>query len=902
MIRNRRGLTYIETMISTVIITFMIVASVNLMTGIYKNSLISQQKQYSLSLCSQQLDYLKSKGFNNLPPTPDSCIPDANFTNLTPLESCATGTTAYDTYHYVTVTSGTTQMTYKVYSCVEWAEEDGNGNIVGKPASNLVTTNPDIKQLTVIVTYNSSNMTKTSRLTSYLSDKTINLAGATVSGTIYKINAAGTPVAPGASSGAAVHFVGYSAYTGVANGATGAYTVSNVPPGSYTLYADGSGLSLTYYTSNPLSISETVTSVTGVNFSCPQVDGGIITGVAYISAPLPAGTPNPSPTATFTVTPAITMTTINIYGTGAMTGKTEDWSNPTSIHANDGVNASRGSGTDKRLYTEFDNPTPPANTCINAVRVNIDVGTDCSQNLYFNFTNNSGSTWADNSGGWTGSVTTNFGTITLPSGPLIIFGFVINPCYNVNMNTYAIDITSLYPGGWNWTNIANLGAVFRVSPGDTVYMDAAWLSVDYFSCPATFTPTKTPTSGPAATLTPTPTANCAVGADVASLDGISAMVTVGPSSSGCGFTISNVNCSSVTDTVISYVINPLDGKLYYASVTTTVAIGVTEYVYLYLSPTSGTTGIVMGFVKDSLGNFISGAEVDLSDVAGDSVSTFGGAYSFTSAVPGTNYTLKASKPGYTSASENLASVAGGAITNAGTITLTQSGSISGTITDSLTGLPMGGIFVSAADSGGNHVGSDAYSDSITGYYLITGIPVGSGYQVSLTIDTTSFNITYPVTSDKSWHNIVVTGGGTAVNTNFKVAPIYINISGSVQMDSLNLSQGVNVVIYPSSVTVHASDYHYDLTNVYQQYSGHSRVLYPSYGFLGQGDGSFNIKVPVNSTYDIYAYYSFISYTGTPLNMTKTVAKYYKIKSGVSVGTTSITGQTISGALGTWTAY
>jgi hypothetical protein len=71
---------------------------------------------------------------------------------------------------------------------------------------------------------------------------------------------------------------------------------------------------------------------------------------------------------------------------------------------------------------------------------------------------------------------------------------------------------------------------------------------------------------------------------------------------------------------------------------------------------------------------------------------------------------------------------------------------------------------------------------------------------------------------------------------------------------------------------------------------------------GQGDGTFSIRVPVNSSYDVYAYYSFVSYTGSPLNQVKTVAKYYKAATSISVGTTDVTGQSITGALASWTAY
>ena len=881
---KNRGLTYIEMMISTVVITFMIMASVNLMTRLYKYSVSSQQKAFSLSLCTQRLDYLKSKGFGGLPPTPDSCIPDVNFTNLSPLEKWSTGSLGYDTYYFVTTTAGNSPTIYKVYSCVEWAEEDGSGNIAGKPSSSLITTNPDLKQLTVVVTYYADSMTKTSRLATLLSDRNISLSGAGISGTIYKVNPSGTPGPPGASSGAAAHIVGYSAYTAYADGTTGKYTISNVAPGSYTLYADGAGLTLTYYASNQLSIPEGTTSVAGINFNCQQVDGGIVSGIVNVlGGTIPTPTWTLTPVAVATSTP--TSIALILYGTGAMAGKTQDWSNPTYIHVNDGNSAQQGQGSNKMLYTEFDNSSSPANSCITAVKFNIDgeAGLFGSVSCNINFTDNSGTNWANLSGGWTGTTSTYFSTVALNA---------------LSWNTTTINITSLY-SSWNWAEVNSLGAFLKVSPGflNVAYVDTVWLEVDYYLCPPTFTPTNTPVVTP--TYTPTPSIQFAYTANVASLDGISSIATVGVSGQ---YTISNINCSSNPVQIISYYKDPVDNVLYYASQTTTVSIGSTSYVNLTLTPTTGTTGIVTGFVRDTVGNNISGATVSINDVAGDTVLTSGGSYTIVPVVPGSNYTLSASMPGYTSAAENIASVSGGAITNAAVLILSQAGSISGTISDGITGLALGCMFVSAADSGGNHQGRDAYSDSITGYYLITGIPVGTGYVVSPTLDTTSFKITYPVTSDGNWHNIAVTAGGTATNTNFKIVPIYVNIKGSVKMDGSNVVEGLNVIAYPSSVTNHAQNYHYDLTNVFQQYSGHTRMVYPSYGVSGQGDGTFSIRVPVNSSYDVYAYYSFVSYTGSPLNPVKTVAKYYKAATSISVGTTDVTGQSITGALASWTAY
>ncbi len=874
MFKRARGLTYIETMMSAVIVSFVVLSSVNLITRVYKYVTSSQLKAYSMNMVSENIDLLKQSGYDTVKITPDACLSNANTPNLAQFEACANTLNPY-----AVKIENVAGITYKIYRIVTYATDDGSGNFIGKLQSALPASyDQNIKQITVVVTYNADNLTKTSSLSTLISNRTIPMSGATVTGYVYKYNAFSTPVPPGTSSNAAVHFVGYPQYTAYANGSTGQYFITNVAPGAYTLFADGAGISLTSYASNPIAVPLSGQAVTAVNFNCVAIDGGIVTGNVYVNILLPTHTYTPTPIPTSTSTPSTKL----LYGTGAMTGKTQTWTSPTYINALDGNLASTSGNTLRYLYTEFADFTS-ANTCITQVIFNVSAGQSWTgKTLKINFTDDSGVHWAVPT--WTGLYTNNFVSYSLPGGNIV----------SAPQALYYTDITSLY-ATWDWTKVNTLGSVLSVNAGSLQWVecDAAWLEVKYYNCAPTLTVTNTPVVTNTPTMTPA--IYCATGANVQSLDGLSAIATV--SSSNCSFTISNINTSAGDTTIISYIIN--GSTLYYGVTKVAVALGSITYAGLSLTAASGTTGIVSGNVLDSSNNPLSGAQVTISDPSVVSpTTTSGGTFSFINVAPG-NWTLYATKPGYMSANSSIA-VTGGVI-NALTspMILTQAGSLSGNIVDSLTGNPIGGVWLQAYDSGGTNRGrSDAYSDTVTGYYVINEIPVGTNYQVWPSLDISAYDVSSPPV--KKYTGITIAYGTTATNKNFKLKQTYNYITGKVAVDSSDLSNGIEVMAYPTGQTVVAYTFNMAHPNpLYLQHTGRSRINYPYYGVIGTHTANFSVNVPVGKNYDIYAFYSYVSYTGSPQNLIKTTQNYYKKITNVSPGATN---QNITGDLSTWSIY
>jgi hypothetical protein len=146
----------------------------------------------------------------------------------------------------------------------------------------------------------------------------------------------------------------------------------------------------------------------------------------------------------------------------------------------------------------------------------------------------------------------------------------------------------------------------------------------------------------------------------------------------------------------------------------------------------------------------------------------------------------------------------------------------------------------------------------------------------------------------------VTQGVTTPNKDFKIRANYKNITGKVVIDGADIKEGVVVLAYPSGSALPAHHYKVDSTvNTMKAYTGRARLMNPYYGVIGQRDAVYTVSVPVGANYDIYAYYSFISYTGSAEFPVKTLIKRYKAITGIAPDTIN---NHISGDLSTWTPY
>lgn len=871
--KHYKGFTFIETMIVSTIIAFVLLGSINLITRIYRGITMNQFKTYSINLASENLELLKDFGFNSLNVTPDSCLPD-------PLSKLESVNCPSNPYPVETVLFNT--KPFKVYKYVQYANEDTDGNLVPRTLSELgAGSDMNTKQIFVVVTYEAENMTKTTKVTGLLTYKEVPLAGSTVSGRIYKQMPDGSLVNPGLGSNATVYFTGFPGYTTTINDDDGRYSVSGVMPGSYVLYASGLGMDTTYYSSNPLIVTKAGSVITGIDFICPAIQGAEVGGHVYINI-----TMAPSSTPTITLTPLIQPTDTPITGTrilnatGSMSGKVSTWLNPSNIQINDGQ-AAIGQNKDNLLYTEFQDDNI-ANSVITAVRLKGRIASftlfGISNGIRIHITNDSGTHWADTSvpNGWTGTITTIYASWNYPS---LIYGWV----------TRETNITNLYTT-WDWTKVNNIGVCFRHNNSSDGYMDYAYLEVDYRiatptpTIPAatfTFTPTIVPTD------TPIP---CADGSVVKSMDGLS-VPTV---SAACNYLIQNIDptygFTSISATFF------YGGKSYYKYLTgVPVAVATRTELDIWLEESTGVPTI-NGFVFDAINRTLPvvNASVFLSDPIDVTATTSGGGmYTIMPADTGI-WSLWATAPGYKVENIHTINVVPG-INNAPNLYLYPVGNVSGWVTDEITGQPVSGITVQLYNSANTLIGS-SYTE-IDGSYIIKEVPAGSNYKLSLSLSS-GYECTFP-TSGYIFPVSIIKNTTTA-NQNFRIKPVYGTIEGSIQIDGVGITDGVVIIAYPSSVTHYAHSFVLTSSQDYLQgYTGRMKNFYPSYGIIAQRNATYKISVPLNQTYNIYAYYSYISYTGKVDNQTKTLKKYYKYLSNVNPETTN---NNFSGPLSSWTEY
>jgi type II secretory pathway pseudopilin PulG len=875
MLTQKRGFTFIETMITAAIVTFSILATVNLLTRVYKGISSLQLKTQASNLCSERLEVLKELGFDNLSITPDANLPY-------PLSNMNIAGNPPNPYPVETITSG--GSVYTIYKMVQWVLENADGSLSAvQQASMGADSDQDLKQITVIVSYTDNNNLKTSSMSSLVANREVPIPGASISGKITKVNALGTPMPtpnPGAGSNASIYVVGYPQYTSMQNDANGDYTITNVMPGQYNLYAQGLGFNTTYYSGNPLVVTGTGQIITNINITCQKVDGATVSGNVYIGIPIATFTPTPGATATTGPTPVCN--TAVFMGTGAMSGKAQGWSSSNLVTTQDGNWSNSGTGNNSLLYTNF-SATPVTGSAITSVKLNaltliqyllFSPGT-C--NFQTHITNNNGTTWAaaccGSPNAWSGAATTNFANMQFVPNSQVV---------------QTIDLTSLYTT-WTWTQVGNIGCAVRsqgLNGWSQGYIDAIWLSVGY--CMYTPTPVNTPTFTLTPNTTPTPTPKpCAPGSIVKSWDGISLSTVV----SSCGYSIPDINPAGGFTSVsasLSY-----GGKAYYTLMTgVPVAVNNTTYVDIFLVETTGIPTI-NGNVYDAANTSlpIVGANVYLSDPAALSViTTGGGAYTISPADTG-SWILTCAMPGYKMQGTGQSISVVNGINTAANLYMYRVGNVSGQITNQLDGTPLSGINVQLLDTSNNIDGS-ATTDS-TGSFIMTDIPVAANYILQVQTGSTAYTCVFPGSGE--YTNVAINQGITLTNQNFKLKQNYQSITGKVQINSADMLSGVLVMAYPVGTTNHAIDYNNSLANQpLQGETSRQRIASSCFGQVTERDATFNLKVPVGQNYDIYAYYSCLSYQST----SKTVCGYYKIYSSVSP-TANVN---ISGALSTWTQY
>jgi hypothetical protein len=194
------------------------------------------------------------------------------------------------------------------------------------------------------------------------------------------------------------------------------------------------------------------------------------------------------------------------------------------------------------------------------------------------------------------------------------------------------------------------------------------------------------------------------------------------------------------------------------SQTVTVSPATTTTRGFSLTPLAGS---VSGFVTDAAsGSPVSGATVSYS--GGQATTDSSGAYSFTGITEGT-YDVSASASGYTAQTLTVTVGPGQAASKNFALAPTGVGTVSGVVTDAVTGSPVAGATVS-------YLGGSTTTDS-GGLYTLASLPDGN----------TTVTATHAGYTDQS--AVVVITTGSTIEQDFALAPLPGSIGGVVT-DSL----------------------------------------------------------------------------------------------------------------------
>ena len=181
-------------------------------------------------------------------------------------------------------------------------------------------------------------------------------------------------------------------------------------------------------------------------------------------------------------------------------------------------------------------------------------------------------------------------------------------------------------------------------------------------------------------------------------------------------------------------------------------------------------GWIAGTVSDTnpvpQGNPISGAAVSV--VSGSQTTTSDAAGHFNLTVPDGSYTLKISKSGYVDKISDAVTVHGNQTTLQNFVLVKPTGNLSGTVTDSTDGTPIGNIFIDYY-VGDNLVKAARTSDN--GKYNLSDLPVGA-----LTIHVNTFGAFFDDINDVLTTVTIKAGQTTTKDFQLPSPPIWVNVT------------------------------------------------------------------------------------------------------------------------------
>jgi len=280
-------MTLLEVIIASFFVAFLLTASINLLSRVYMGILASQLKTYSFNLATEHLEMMKSFNFGALKVTPDSMLPYEPLSNLESSNNPWGNPADPDNIEMM----GGVPM--RVYKIVQFAEETQDGSIIPKKQSEMrYDADKNLKMLKVIVTYpfthDTETITKRTEFMSYISESESSFGGCTIRGRVQKRDkSTGRPDPPGFAARVWVYIEGFPQYTtrvdtsNTDGGYRGYYTINNIMPGTYRIYAQGDGYDRGEYAGNPLTITIDDVEINGINIVTPQSNNYTIAGNIY---------------------------------------------------------------------------------------------------------------------------------------------------------------------------------------------------------------------------------------------------------------------------------------------------------------------------------------------------------------------------------------------------------------------------------------------------------------------------------------------------------------------------------------------------------------------------------------------------------------------------------------------
>ena len=270
VIKRKSGQTYLDAIFAATIGIIMVLGMSNLIITVYKGLNSGKLKTVAFTVATEALETLKHYSFSALNVTPDAILP-------APLSNLNSSTNPWPVQ---TVKAEGSDFT--VYRVVQYAVENADGSIVPALIDDVNTYDASLKMITVYVAYIDGKSVKQTQLISYVSNKTVNSGGTSITGVI--------KTSPTATITTAmqlyVYVSGHPEYTVPYDCTNKKYTIYNVMPGTYNLYAQGIGLQTTSYASNPITITDTSQALTGINLTLPKVATATFTGyVTYNGLP-----------------------------------------------------------------------------------------------------------------------------------------------------------------------------------------------------------------------------------------------------------------------------------------------------------------------------------------------------------------------------------------------------------------------------------------------------------------------------------------------------------------------------------------------------------------------------------------------------------------------------------------